>query len=257
MKYLTENFDQLMVKSYGFNKEIYENSLDWQIVKSLYEKNYVKSSETIQHIPKKIHQIWLGGDLPDKYLHYSLSWLKYHPTWEYRLWGDDDIDSIKMINRHLFNKAPNLGMKSDILRYEILNQEGGIYVDTDFECLKSFDNLLNLEFFTGISYDDIFVSYIGLLAARPNHPIIQNCINDLVDIYMGKRPRYIMESTGPQYFTRCFNKFVTNNTLGVVAFPMDFFYPWPNNKINDGSNPYDFVKSFSYAIHHWEVSWLK
>lgn len=257
MKYLAENFEQLMAKSYGFNPKIFNESQDWLTARALYENNYVKSTETVQRIPKKIHQIWLGGDLPEKYLDFTLSWLHNHPTWEYRLWTDEDVKDYPIINRHLFDKATNVGMKSDILRYEILNNEGGLYVDTDFECLRAFDDLLYLDFFTGVSYDDLFVNYIGLIATVPKHPIIQNCINDLKDIYMGRRPKYIMQSTGPQYFTRCFTKYVKEDTTGVVTFPVDFFYPWPNNRIKDGSNAYDFVKPFSYAIHHWAVSWVK
>ena len=32
-----------------------------------------------------------------------------------------------------------LGEKSDIFRYEILYRFGGVYVDTDFECIKPFE----------------------------------------------------------------------------------------------------------------------
>ena len=41
-----------------------------------------------------------------------------------------------MEKRDVFERAINPGMKSDIFRYEILKQIGGLYVDTDFECLK-------------------------------------------------------------------------------------------------------------------------
>lgn len=64
--------------------------------------------------------------------------------------------SIEQINFKLKNTNPyingsNYGEKSDVLRYEILQQFGGIYVDCDFECLKSFDSLLSCNFFSGFS----------------------------------------------------------------------------------------------------------
>jgi mannosyltransferase OCH1-like enzyme len=255
MKYLVENFDQLIEKSYGFNKQIYINSNEWQTAKCLYDNNYIGDTMNTPKIPKKIHQIWLGSDLPDKFKKFTESWKVLNPDWEYKLWTDNDVNTIKITKRRLFDFASNLGMKSDILRYEILKQFGGIYVDTDFECLKSFDDLINLEFFTGVSYDDVFVNYMGIIGSIPNHLIINACVNSMETLYNGGRARNIMNLTGPYYFTRCFNSEVTKETKGVVTFPMDFFYPFPNNKLDQ--EPYQFVKPFSYAIHHWAVSWVK
>jgi mannosyltransferase OCH1-like enzyme len=43
-----------------------------------------------------------------------------------------------------FDRASNFGEKSDIWRYEILFRLGGVYVDTDFECVRPFDSLLEV-----------------------------------------------------------------------------------------------------------------
>lgn len=66
------------------------------------------------------------------------------------LFSDEQIN-FKLKNVEALKCAKNYGEKSDILRYEILCQFGGIYVDCDFECLKSFDGLLMCRFFTGFS----------------------------------------------------------------------------------------------------------
>ena len=227
----------------------------WVTAKTLYENNYLNYVDYVTNIPKKIHQIWLGGVIPDRYSKLSESWKKYHPTWEYKLWGDADVDSFGLKNKALFYKARNMGQRSDIFRYEILNRHGGIYVDTDFECLKPFDDLLYLDFFTGISYDTKMVLYIGLIATIPGHPIMQSCI-DSMGVYDGHVANAIMNITGPYYFTRCFFNSVNKETKGVVAFPMDFFYPLPNY-LRTSRTPYKYVKPFSYAIHHWAVTWIK
>jgi hypothetical protein len=67
----------------------------------------------------------------------------------------------KMKNKDAFSGATNYGEKSDILRYEILSQFGGIYVDCDFECLKPFDDLLSCAFFTGLSNTAVGVEVGG------------------------------------------------------------------------------------------------
>lgn len=38
-----------------------------------------------------------------------------------------------------YNSLPNAGMKSDLLRYLILDVEGGVYTDTDTMALKPID----------------------------------------------------------------------------------------------------------------------
>ena len=65
---------------------------------------------------------------------------------------DNNINDVVLTNRIIYDSITNLGQKSDYLRYHILNQFGGIYVDTDFECLKSFDSLSYVDFLVGVGY---------------------------------------------------------------------------------------------------------
>jgi len=73
--------------------------------------------------------------------------------------------------------------------------------------------------------------------------------------YNGNDGNKIMNITGPEHITRCFFSSVTESTKGVVAFPMDFFFPFPNN-VRFTDNAYTYVKPWSYAVHHWKTSWL-
>ena len=257
MIYRKETYKQLIRKSYGFDQEKQNMSLAWKIMDSLYQKNYLQAIDTTEKIPKKIHQIWLGDkQMPEIYLKYMESWKKFHPTWEYKLWTDEDTKSIEILKRETFDNAQNQGMRSDILRYEILRQFGGMYVDTDFECLRAFDDLLYLDFITGIGYDSKLQLYIGLLASVPNHCIMNKSINLSAPFYTGQKGSRIMNVTGVNHFTKCFLSCVTKETKGVVAFPMDFFYPFPNN-MRRQANPYKYINACSYAIHHWGISWSK
>ena len=72
------------------------------------------------------------------------------------IWTDEDAENFPMKNRDIFEKATNLGMKSDIFRYEILYQQGGVYLDTDFFCLQPLDDLNEMYDF----YSCIFLSVI-------------------------------------------------------------------------------------------------
>ena len=253
-RYLSQSYDALIRNSYDYNQERQDNSPGWAVMRALYEKNYVQSKDSDQRIPKKIHQVWLGSPFPEKYRKWADSWKEFHPDWVYKLWTDANIDEVDLPDRNLFNSIRSMGQKSDYLRYHILNQFGGLYIDTDFECLKPFDSLSYLDFYTGIGFPGEVELYIGLIACAPNHFIIKSIV-DSITVTRDTKWQKIFESTGAWFFTRKFLELVTKDTERIVAFPPDFFYPFPNNH-RTVTEPYSYVKPCSFAIHHWEVSWL-
>jgi inositol phosphorylceramide mannosyltransferase catalytic subunit len=258
MIYNKETFDQLIRKSDCFDEKLYLKDPRWKQLEYLYNNNYIRfTTNVIRYplIPKIIHHIWLGGELPEKYKNYIKSWKKYNPAWIHRLWTDKDIPDLKLKNIDKFNQTKNFGQKSDILRYEILYKYGGIYVDTDFECLKPFDDLMSLKFFTGIAYPSDVEMYFGLVASIPEHPIMKYCIENM-GIINDRDANQVLTTTGNYHFTKQF--FNNKQTDGVVAFPMDFFYPFPNTNRDTiiGKARDKYIKECSYAIHHWGVSWV-
>jgi mannosyltransferase OCH1-like enzyme len=248
-----ESFETLIKKSYDFNQEIFSNCPRWRIIGELYDKNYVNNTDRSVNLPKKIHQIWLGSPLPDKYKSYVDSWREFHPDWEYYLWTNGD--GVDIPRRDLYNRIKNLGQKSDFLRYHILNQFGGLYVDTDFECLKSFNTLAYAEFLAGVGYPAKPQLYIGLIGSVPGHSIISAMVSSL-DTVRSKNWRAIFETTGADFFTSVFFRVIKEYTPGVVVLPTDYFYPFSNKKRHQ-DNGKDYIKDCSYAIHYWDVSWLK
>ena len=109
-------------------------------------------------IPKRLHQIWLGGKpIPKRWADFSERLRQMHPAWEYRLWTDADLpelfaaDPFKL-ERH-FDRCPNFGFQSDLMRLMILWQVGGVYLDTDCEPLRPLDGLQeSLDAFVGATF---------------------------------------------------------------------------------------------------------
>jgi len=236
------------------------NNLKWKLLEKLYNENYLYKDNKKPKIPKIIHQIWLGDKYPEKYHYYTEKLMKINKGWEYKLWTDADVDSFKLKNIKLFNNISNLGAKSDIFRYEILERIGGVYIDTDFDSVKSFDDLLYLDFFAG-TQDKEMIILNSIMASIPNHKYISNIVyrlqknenfNDNID--------GVMNNTGPYFINDIFFNIINEND-NVVIFPRKFFFPFPNKyrHVKQDKNYIKFTNSFNnkntYVVHLWHTTW--
>lgn len=234
------------------------NDKKWDLLEKSYNNYFQNKGEP--KIPKKIHQIWLGKKQPENYEFLKESWIKNHPDWEYKLWTDKDIESFNMINKKIFDLSTNLGSKSDIWRYEILYREGGLYIDTDFLCIKSINSLINTEFIFSsgqISEPEIFN---GLIASIPYHPILKNCIDKIGNINTNSDNfEKIMQLTGPKFLTNNIFEYIDKNINNILYLPTTFFYPFPAiyRHIKDLKVVMSFKRPETYAIHLWYTSWQK
>lgn len=236
----------------------------WAMLENNFDKYYLENQDNIT-IPKKIHQIWLGGKFPDKYKRIRDTWMAKNPDWEYRLWTDDDIDDFKLENIDKYNTIANLGSRSDIFRYEILYRYGGLYIDTDFECLSSFNDLTYLDFFAGTGHVGIPEVYNGLIACRPWHPLMRKLIDDIKVVKTNNFDQ-IISLTGPKYFSDNLFEYIKEHPGDkVVIFPTTFFYAFPavyrQLVRTDNLQSQEIVNKFntdkSHCVHLWYTSWQK
>jgi inositol phosphorylceramide mannosyltransferase catalytic subunit len=230
----------------------------WNILQYFYERNYLDADQGDIHIPKIIHQIWLGSPLPSKYVELQNTWKKFHPDWEYRLWTDAESEKLTMVHRDMYDNAVNVGVKSDILRYEILYQFGGLYVDTDFECLKSFEEMhRKCDFYAGLlqSTNELRI-LTGIIGSIPKGDVIKNILDSIADVRKVSSTESVLKATGPAFFTDRFFSTITEQKS--IIFPATFFYPSPNSNVGI---PHDVQKKHireeSFAIHYWDMSWTK
>ena len=118
-------------------------------------------------IPKVFHRIWLGGPLPDEYVAFGESFQRCHPQWQMILWDETNLPPLR--NQQAFAAATSLAQKADIARYELLYRQGGIYLDTDFECRKSLEPLLDGVRSFAATEDERWIS-IGIMPqSRSSH----------------------------------------------------------------------------------------
>lgn len=200
-------------------------------------------------IPRIIHQIWLGSEVPSELRFYSETWKYHHDHWVYQLWTDANLFPLR--NQALFDRAEeiapqNVGQfRADIARYEILHKMGGIYVDMDFECVRNLDRLLEpVTCFAAWEEQDKWINN-AIMGCQPGDPfmdLIIKAIPTSVEAHLGARPNKL---TGPQLVTRLYRK----HEFGpyVTIFDKELFYPYLYNELHRKGQSFP----NAYAIHHW------
>src|SRR5690606_28737488 len=86
----------------------------------------------VRVIPRVFHAFWGGPPMPAHLAAYLRRWQELHPYWEFRLWTPDNLPRLR--NQDLFD-APEIyspksnpwQWRSDLARYELLYDMGGVY----------------------------------------------------------------------------------------------------------------------------------
>lgn len=237
-----------------------DNSDYWDDLSQRYESWLTGSFQCAsQHfkIPKIIHQIWLGPNpLPDFYEKFAMTWKYYNPDFEYRLWTDDNICNINLTNPQLFNAISNYGAKSDLLRYELLYQFGGLYVDVDFECVAPVSSkMLVYDFVACLQFNSSPEVGNAFLMSAPHSNIIKQIVSqcsmpkkdDAFDIFVATGP-YLVSSVVEKHLSAALQEF--------LILPSNYVYPFPSFLASEACDPHSFLTAESFAIHYWNMSWM-
>ena len=257
------SFDDAMKKNdypniYGLTEKIVgiDGHELYNFFKILYEKNCIIAPTIDLICPKIIHQIWLGSPLPEEFRLLQQTWIKHHMDrgWMYKLWTDEDVAQLQLYNQEFYDATDNYGVKSDILRWELLYQFGGVYIDTDYECLQSLDELhYTYDFYTALQpLDTAFIQLgVALVGSRPGHPILKHCIETIRDDWHHKGAP---KKTGPVHFTKSFYAMAGQDNNKDIAFPAFYFYPLGCREIID--NRALWIQRGAFAVHWWAKSWM-
>ncbi|KAL7674930.1 hypothetical protein ACOME3_001202 [Neoechinorhynchus agilis] len=112
-------------------------------------------------IPKFIHMIWLQGEPPDKYKTNVDECMALNPSWSLSMWTNVKIiDMMEMEYSNFVDLYDELAIneKTDLARFMILHSRGGIYLDIDHKCLKTFTD----DVFGARNNTDVILRKIGL-----------------------------------------------------------------------------------------------
>ena len=178
-------------------------------------------------IPKTIHQIWIGPKPCPTNL--TKTWKEKHPDFEYILWTEAELEKRQIQFECLaqIQMIPEINGKADIMRWELLWQIGGYFVDADSICIEPFD-----QFFEGRTAFATFENEnnrqgliaTGTMGFQPKHPLCR----DIIDwIKKDENQQTIKEmrawySVGPALLTKFID---TGKYTDFTVYPSYCFLP--------------------------------
>ena len=164
-------------------------------------------------IPRTFHRVWVGGSMPADLARLGDSWLRHNPGWELKLWTEDNLPPMR--NQAIYDRASELvesrllgRFRSNLIRLEVLEQFGGVYVDCDFEALKPIpERFLNAECFLARETEKYVNN--GIIGSVPGHPFIASVIDAIPDSVESQPGKPSNVTTGPHLLTKLLTPYVT------------------------------------------------
>lgn len=206
-------------------------------------------------IPKRIHYCWFGGGPKTELMQHCMdTWPRILPDYEIKEWNEGNfaLDTAYTRDAHSRGLWSRL---SNYVRLHALMNEGGIYLDTDVEMLKSFDPLLADDCFLGFQLEQRYVDWVNLavFGSRGENVFLKRCMELTVELY-NKEGKFFR---GPTVTTMVLKEmglreYGLQEIGGVKLYPREYFYPY---SWRQKYSP-ECIGEDTYCIHHWAGSWL-
>ena len=178
-------------------------------------------------IPKIIHQLWIGTKPPPT--KFMDTWRDKNSDFEYIRWNEEEISkrNLKLECTERINEMEEINGKADIIRWEILYEYGGVFLDADSICIEKVDDiLLSCKCFAGWEHEKLRPGLIatGTMGFPPKHPLVKeaiewikmNCVN------VQKTGKRAWITVGPGLLTNMYN---TGKFKDLTIFPSYYFLP--------------------------------
>jgi hypothetical protein len=206
-------------------------------------------------IPKVIHYGWFGGKpIPGHLLDIMDTWRRFCPDYEIVRWDEGNYDVKKNAYLREAYERKEWTFLNDYARIDIICQQGGIFLDTDVEALKSLDDLRYNAGFVGTEPIGGVNVGSGFGAAR-GFPAFCELLEAFDREYAQSEGVALKSNLGRETAFFCGKGFVPNGEYQVVAdtaiFPFNVLSP----KIRELGETV--VTEATYCVHHFEGSWVK
>lgn len=213
-------------------------------------------------IPKIIHYCWLSDDPFPKDIETCMeTWKEMLPDYEFRHWNFDRFPKEKSLWVSQAFDAKKYAYAADYIRLYALYSEGGIYMDTDVEVVKTFDKFLNLPYMVGTEGGGWIEA--GVFGAEKGAAWLKDCLQYFEKPFIKQDGSFDMV-TLPQVM----NSIISKNRRIMVAEEEKIF----QDAASDHECFYLFNKDYfcakemgtgivkktdrTHSVHHFAMSWI-
>lgn len=209
-------------------------------------------------IPKIIHYCWFGGKaVPDNLQRYMATWRTLMPDWEIREWNEHNfsIGTAPLYVQEAYREQ-KWAFVSDYVRIWALNLHGGVYLDTDVEVLKSFEDLLNDVAFIGLEESLAHLPGTCVMGCEAHCNWASDMLTLYDDIRFVRKDGTLNMTTNVQRmgikliekgFIPCRNEQYID-VYGLRIYTHDYFSPITSTRVMRKTKN-------TYCIHHFTGSW--
>jgi len=206
-------------------------------------------------IPKVIHYCWLGGqEMSQDMIDCMNTWKVKNPDYELVRWDENNYDIYQNPYMRQSYEAKKYAFTADYLRLDVIYRHGGIYLDTDVLCLKSFNTLLHNDAFA--VYLEWAVPTFGISASVAGLSIIRQMRDEpRAELDFINKDGSYNQKISSYYETDVLRKygfrqdFSFQNIEGLAIYPPKYFATYSRLGYN-----YD-ITDKTYAVHMLQRTW--
>lgn len=214
----------------------------------------------------QIHRIWLGGPMPEKYVHYGELWKQLNPSavlldWtEIDIFGNFDIWHNKDVLEDMKANSEKPGADmiayythvADVIDYELLYKFGGWYFNTDMKPIKPLSELNINPDLAYIAMEDNIHPVNMAMYAPEGHPFFKKVIEILPQRYFGMPGAFMNATTGVQLLQQTLIEY-NDFEHPVHMMNRNVFNPIHFSEFGYGEEP-DLNREYppeTIAVHEW------
>lgn len=198
-------------------------------------------------IPRILHAWWGGPPMPAHLAAHLGTWRELHPGWEVRLWTPETTPRLR--NQDLFDHPEKYSpasnpwqWRSDLARYEILYDQGGVYVDCDLEPLRAIDPLVEDAESVIAREDKRFINN-AFMGSSPGSRFLADVLRGLRASVRAQPRCRVNRQIGAHYLTRIARR---HPELRVLGPELIYPYHWSELHRDDETFPE------AYTVHRWQ-----
>ena len=210
---------------------------------------------------KIIHYCWFGGkELPELTVRCIETWKKFLPDFEIKQWNEKnfDVTQCKFVKQAYEQKK--WAFVADYTRFKVLEEYGGLYLDTDMEITSDISRFLQNSLFFGTE-DSKMINAAVVWSKEKENLHISRIVKKYEETEKFNPTGDLFDQSVPKVLTNYFEEYgfdLEKNEIQILndkgknqayIYPMEYFYPLSydhqHNNFTDNS----------CMIHHFDATW--